>query len=39
MYGFASERGRHVTEGKRPTPKEAELAVRFTVALVAFLLG
>ncbi|MFZ0591555.1 MAG: hypothetical protein WAM39_13910 [Bryobacteraceae bacterium] len=38
MDGFASDRGRHVTEGKKPTPKEAELAVRFTAALVAFLL-
>jgi hypothetical protein len=38
LYGFASDRGRHVTEGKSPSQKEAELTVSVSGALMAFLL-
>jgi hypothetical protein len=39
MYGFASDRARHVTEGKTPSQKEAELIVSIAAALTTFLLG
>jgi hypothetical protein len=38
LYGFASDRGRHVTEGKLPSQKEAELTVSVSAALITFLL-
>lgn len=39
MYGFASDRARHVTEGKAPLKKEAELIVNIAAAVTTFLLG
>lgn len=38
MYGFASDRARHVTEGKAPLQREAELIVNIAAALITFLL-
>ena len=38
LYGFASDRGRHVTEGKMPRQQEAQLVVSISAALTAFLL-
>ncbi len=39
LYGFASERGRHLTaEGKTPCKKEAELIVTIAAAVTTFLL-
>jgi len=39
MYGFASDRARHITEGKAPLQKEAELIVNIAAAPITFLLG
>lgn len=39
LYGFASDRARHVTEGKAPAQKDAELVVTIAAALTTFLLG
>ena len=38
LYGFASDRGRHVTPGKIPLQKEVELTVSISAALITFLL-
>ncbi len=38
LYGFASDRGRHVTQGKTPSQKEAELVVGISAAITTFLL-
>jgi hypothetical protein len=38
LYGFASDRGRHVTSGKTPSQKEAELVVSIAAAITTFLL-
>ena len=38
MWGFASNQGRHVAEGKRPDFPEAMLTVHFCAALISYLL-
>ena len=38
LYGFASDRARHVTEGKVPLQKEAELIVSIAAAVTTFLI-
>lgn len=37
IWGFASEQGRHLREGKEPTQEEAELAVHVAAAVVTYL--
>lgn len=37
IWGFTSNRGRHLSEGKEPSPEEAELIVGFTASLGAYL--
>src|SRR3989338_976848 len=37
MWGFASNQGRHVAEGKKPEVPEAMLTVHFCAALVSYL--
>lgn len=36
IWGFTSNRGRHLSEGKEPSPEEAELIVGFTASLGAY---
>jgi hypothetical protein len=38
LYGFASDRGRHLTEGKDPDLKEVELVVGIAATLVTYLI-
>jgi hypothetical protein len=38
LYGFASDRGRHVSSGNVPSPNEAELVVSIAGAMITFLL-
>jgi hypothetical protein len=37
IWGFASEQGRHLREGKEPTQEEAELAVHVAAAVATYL--
>jgi hypothetical protein len=37
IWGFASEQGRHLREGKEPTQNEAELAVHVAAAVATYL--
>ena len=37
IWGFASEQGRHLSEGKEPTQEEAELAVHVAAAVATYL--
>lgn len=39
LYGFASDRGRHVSSGNVPSPNEAELVVSIAGAMITFLLS
>ena len=39
LYGFASDKGRHVTEGNTPQQKEAELVVSVAAAMTTYLLS
>lgn len=39
LYGFASDRGRHVSEGRAPTVAQAEFVVRMSAALIALVLN
>lgn len=36
FWGFASEEARHVSEGREPTQKDAELVVRVAAALIVY---
>jgi len=37
IWGFASNQGRHITEGKKPDFAEAELTVHLSAALISYL--
>jgi hypothetical protein len=37
LWGFASEQGRHLREGRAPAPEEAELAVHAAAAVASYL--
>lgn len=37
LWGFASEQGRHLREGRAPAPEEAELAVHAAAAVATYL--
>ncbi len=37
LYGFASEKGRHITEGGEPDPKEVELIVGIAATVATYL--
>jgi hypothetical protein len=37
IWGFASEQGRHLREGKEPTQEETELAVHVAAAVATYL--
>jgi hypothetical protein len=37
LYGFASEKGRHITEGREPDPKEVELIVGIAATVATYL--
>lgn len=39
IWGYASEVGRHVREGREPAADEAELVVTLSAAVISFLLG
>jgi hypothetical protein len=37
LWGFASEQGRHVREGRNPEPEDAELTVHVAAAVITYL--
>lgn len=39
LWGFASEYGRHVREGRNPEFTEAQLVVGVSAAVIAYLIG